>query len=78
MFDDVVKDILHWHFERIEDREVVFIMKTIVLHELSKDMVLFEYWAPTNSNHLHIPHELLYLLLSNLYKDLVFLNSVIT
>jgi len=36
-----VKEILHWHFVRMEGGQVVFIMKSIVPHELSKDMGLF-------------------------------------
>jgi len=36
-----VKEILHWQFVRMEVGEVVFIMKSIVPHEPSKDMGLF-------------------------------------
>jgi len=42
IFDDITKEIVHWHFVRMKGREVVFIMKSIVFHELSKDMGLFE------------------------------------
>jgi len=38
-FDGNINEFLHWHSVRMKDGEVVFIMKSIVCHEPSKDIM---------------------------------------